>query len=75
MKKKKYPKLPASMTNGQQEELKRDILNTFLGCDDEDINEEAIYLWATNTSAFYNWFYPRFERRLSIRKDSNELNK
>ncbi len=52
------------MTNGEKQALYRDFANTFAG--EEVITAEGLFNWATNTQAFYNWFFTRFEARALI---------
>ncbi len=49
------------MTNGQKADLARDFAKTFDGVEPSEIDAEAVYNWAKNTQAFYDWFYTRFE--------------
>lgn len=59
--KQKTPRLPRLMTLGQRREFERDFRNTFAGNDNE-FTSNGIFNWATQTKAFYDWFYPRFEQ-------------
>lgn len=52
------------MTNGEREDLQRDFAQTFAG--EGVITADGLFNWATNTGAFYKWFYPRFEQRALI---------
>lgn len=57
-------KLPKNMTNGEKTALHLDFAHTFFG--EEVITAEGLFNWATNTQAFYNWFFTRFEAQALV---------
>ncbi len=48
------------MTNGERKTLHHDFAQTFAG--ETLITDKNLVDWATNTQAFYQWFYTRFEK-------------
>jgi hypothetical protein len=61
------------MCRGEIESLQRDFNQTFAG--EDVITADALFMWATNTSAFHEWFYTRFERMASQAVKENRFHK
>lgn len=61
------------MTMGERARLRVDFTNTFYKIN--KTSAEDLYLWATQSSLFYDWFYARFEEACNKAIEEKRFNK